>query len=174
MKISAGSPSQWVCTIGRATVSISFAQRCAVRQLPLLAARVPGVTMRTTGRRDFRSPMLTDVDALADALRESREYTFSLVDHLADSQWKVPRWEIVNPLGWEVGHIGFFQEFFCVRWRPDDRLGERTASCLDGADALYDCIEGHARFLSNELKGVCLEATNEVFADGKDLRVDGI
>ncbi len=82
--------------------------------------------------------MLTDVDALANALRESREYTFSLVNHLADSQWEVPRWEIVNPLRWEVGHIGFFQELFCVRWRPDDPRGERMASCLPGADALYD------------------------------------
>lgn len=82
--------------------------------------------------------MLTDVDALADALRESREYTFSLVGHLDDSQWDVPRWEIVNPLRWEVGHIGFFQEFFCLRWQPDDPRGTRTPSCLPAADALYD------------------------------------
>lgn len=82
--------------------------------------------------------MLNDVDALREALRESREYTFSLVSHLDPSQWEVPRWEIVNPLRWEVGHIGFFQEFFCLRWRPDDPSGSRTPSCRADADALYD------------------------------------
>ena len=111
--------------------------------------------------------MLTDVDALADALRESREYTVSLVDHLADSQWEVPRWAIVNPLRWEVGHIGFFQEFFCVRWQPGDQRGERTASCLPGADALYDSrTVAHERRWDLPLQGrdaihAYLEATLE-------------
>lgn len=82
--------------------------------------------------------MLNDVDALATALRESREYTLSMYGHLQGRQWEVPLLEIVNPPIWELAHIGFFQEFFCRRWRPDDPGGSRTPSRLAGADVLFD------------------------------------
>jgi iron(II)-dependent oxidoreductase len=83
-------------------------------------------------------PMLNDVEALERALRESREYTLSMYAHLEGSQWQVPFLEIVNPPIWELAHIAFFQEFFCLRWRRDDPDGTRRASCLPGADALFD------------------------------------
>ncbi|MBL0140563.1 MAG: ergothioneine biosynthesis protein EgtB [Betaproteobacteria bacterium] len=82
--------------------------------------------------------MLNDVHALADALRESREYTLSMYGHLEGAQWQVPLLEIVNPPLWELAHIGFFQEFFCRRWKPDDPEGKRTPSRLAGADSLFD------------------------------------
>jgi iron(II)-dependent oxidoreductase len=82
--------------------------------------------------------MLNEVDALATALRESREYTLSMYGHLEGRQWDVPLLEIVNPPIWELAHIGFFQEFFCRRWRPDDPDGRRIPSRLAGADALFD------------------------------------
>ncbi|MCM2327711.1 MAG: SUMF1/EgtB/PvdO family nonheme iron enzyme [Lysobacter sp.] len=82
--------------------------------------------------------MLNDIDALASALRESREYTLSMYGHLEGEQWQVPLLEIVNPPIWELAHIGFFQEFFCRRWRPDDPAGARVPSRLPGADALFD------------------------------------
>ncbi len=82
--------------------------------------------------------MLNDIDALAAALRECREYTLSIYGHLEGPQWEVPLLEVVNPPIWELAHIGFFQEFFCRRWRPDDPAGERTPSRLPGADALFD------------------------------------
>jgi hypothetical protein len=72
------------------------------------------------------------------ALRESREYTLSMYGHLEGAQWQVPLLEIVNPPIWELAHIGFFQEFFCRRWRPDDPAGARVPSRLPGADALFD------------------------------------
>lgn len=82
--------------------------------------------------------MLNGIDELAAALRESREYTLSMYGHLEGAQWQVPLLAIVNPPAWELGHIAFFQEFFCRRWRPDDPAGERVAPRLAGADALYD------------------------------------
>ncbi|MBK7660818.1 MAG: ergothioneine biosynthesis protein EgtB [Betaproteobacteria bacterium] len=82
--------------------------------------------------------MLDDIDALATALEESREYTLSMYGHLEGRQWQVPQLEIVNPPIWELAHIGFFQEFFCRRWRPDDPEGRRIASRLAGADSLFD------------------------------------
>ena len=82
--------------------------------------------------------MLNDIDALASALRESREYTLSMYGHLEGAQWQVPLLEIVNPPIWELAHIGFFQEFFCRRWRPDDPAGARVPSRLPAADALFD------------------------------------
>ncbi len=82
--------------------------------------------------------MLNGIDELAHALRESREYTLSIYGHLDGGQWEVPLLEIVNPPVWELAHIGYFQEFFCRRWRPDDPDGSRTPSRLAGADAMFD------------------------------------
>lgn len=82
--------------------------------------------------------MLNEIGPLAAALRESREYTLSMYGHLEGGQWRVPLLEIVNPPVWELGHIGYFQEFFCRRWREDDPSGARTPSRMRGADALFD------------------------------------
>ncbi len=138
MTTSALSPDHSVCTIGLATPARNPAQRRAVRQLPLLASRVPGVTMNATGFAREDLSMLNGIDELAEALRESREYTLSMYGHLEGDQWQVPLLEIVNPPIWELAHIGHFQEFFCRRWRPDDPAGERTPSRLPGADSLFD------------------------------------
>ena len=40
---------------------------------------------------------------------------------------------IVNPPRWEVGHVGWFQEFWCLRGGSEER-----ASILPNADALYN------------------------------------
>ncbi len=42
---------------------------------------------------------------------------------------------IVNPVLWELGHVAWFQERWCLRLRADESLSE---SLLDGADVLYD------------------------------------
>jgi iron(II)-dependent oxidoreductase len=94
--------------------------------------------MIATGFAREEAAMLNDVRSLAEALRESREYTLSMYGHLRGAQWDVPLLEIVNPPIWELAHIGFFQEFFCRRWRADDPAGLRTPSRLAGADALFD------------------------------------
>ena len=46
-----------------------------------------------------------------------------------------PKLAIVNPPLWEIGHVGWFQERWCLRLGEDGALGE---SIMAGADALYD------------------------------------
>jgi len=46
-----------------------------------------------------------------------------------------PQLAIVNPPLWEIGHVGWFQEHWCLRWRDDKAL---APSILPNADALYD------------------------------------
>lgn len=54
-------------------------------------------------------------DALAGALRESRQRTWTLVSDLSDAQWQVPRRNGVNPIAWELAHIAWFAEFWILR-----------------------------------------------------------
>jgi ergothioneine biosynthesis protein EgtB len=79
--------------------------------------------MRSLGKR-----------ALHDALLDSRQYTKSLVDDLSDAQWDVPVLAPINPVRWEVGHVGWFMERWCLRVQGD-RLGEPQ---LPHADRLFD------------------------------------
>ncbi len=65
-------------------------------------------------------------------LREARIRTLDLVADLDDGQLMGPRLRIVNPLRWEIGHVAYFQEFWCLR----HFRGER--SILDRSDTLYD------------------------------------
>src|SRR3954471_23766491 len=46
-----------------------------------------------------------------------------------------PRLAIVNPPLWEIGHVGWFQEHWCLRWE-EGRLAR--PSILRDADKLYD------------------------------------
>ncbi|HEU0200477.1 MAG TPA: selenoneine synthase SenA [Burkholderiaceae bacterium] len=70
------------------------------------------------------------------ALVEARQYTRALVDDLDDDQWRVPLLPIVNPFLWEVGHVGWFMEHWCLRWRGADRTP--GPSILAHADRWYD------------------------------------
>jgi iron(II)-dependent oxidoreductase len=84
---------------------------------------------------------LNDVDELAAALRDARDYTLSLYARLPDDLWipaKVPYIEIINPPLWEIAHIGWFQEFWCRRYRPDDTTGRQTPSRMPDADVRFD------------------------------------
>jgi iron(II)-dependent oxidoreductase len=74
---------------------------------------------------------------LASALRDARERTLSTYSHLTPAQLSVPCLAIVNPPLWELGHIAWFQEIWCLR--HDRRAGKPVQdSILPGADALYD------------------------------------
>jgi gamma-glutamyl hercynylcysteine S-oxide synthase len=76
-----------------------------------------------------------DAQALDDALIAARERTLALVSDLGTPQLRGPRLAIVNPPLWEIGHLGWFQERWCLRTAADGTLG---ASILANADALYD------------------------------------
>jgi len=68
---------------------------------------------------------------LAENLTEARARTLELVEDLTDDQLLGPRLPIVNPLGWEIGHLAWFQEKWLLR--RDGRESLRTDT-----DALYD------------------------------------
>jgi iron(II)-dependent oxidoreductase len=72
------------------------------------------------------------VDSLAADLIALRRRTLALTGDLTDAQWAVPRLPIVNPIGWELGHVGWFQE----RWILREALG-RPPIRADG-DSLWD------------------------------------
>jgi iron(II)-dependent oxidoreductase len=71
-------------------------------------------------------------DELARQLRDARARTLQLVSGLSDEQLMGPRLAIVNPLRWEVGHVGWFQESWALR-----HLWSEPPSRRDG-DSLYD------------------------------------
>jgi len=58
--------------------------------------------------------------------------------HLSDADQQFPQWPTVNPPRWEVGHIGWFQEFWCRRYATDDPQGSRRPSRIRDADAWWD------------------------------------
>lgn len=72
---------------------------------------------------------------LARELREARQRTLDLLADLNTEQLLGPRLDIVNPPLWEVGHVGWFQEFWVLR-----HLYGRSP--LDSAaDGLYNSME---------------------------------
>ncbi len=65
-------------------------------------------------------------------LEDARARTLELVRGLDATQLMGPRLDIVNPLLWEIGHVGWFHEYFALR-----RL-DGGAPRLPDADALYN------------------------------------
>ena len=76
--------------------------------------------------------------AIAGALVDARNYTQQMYAHLTDAEAQFPQWPTVNPPRWEVGHIGWFQEFWCRRYATDDPHGSRTPPHIPDADAWWD------------------------------------
>ncbi len=74
-------------------------------------------------------------EALRQHLAATRARLLALTDDLDGARLLGPKLAIVNPPLWEIGHLGWFQEHWCLRMRPDGTLG---ASILAGADRLYD------------------------------------
>src|SRR4051812_20169550 len=79
--------------------------------------------------------MFFDSRQLKDHLLQSRRRTRAVVAGLDGPRLLGPRLPAVNPILWELGHVAWFQEHWCLRFRPDETLGD---SLLEGADALYD------------------------------------
>jgi iron(II)-dependent oxidoreductase len=75
------------------------------------------------------------LSALSADLAASRANTLRVTAHFDGERLLGPQLAIVNPPLWEIGHVGWFQERWCLRARDDGSLGE---SILPGADRLYD------------------------------------
>ena len=69
---------------------------------------------------------------IAKALRDARARTLAYVADLRDEQYVVPMLDVINPVLWELGHVGYFAEFWTLR-----QLHGR-APLVEGADRLYD------------------------------------
>jgi ergothioneine biosynthesis protein EgtB len=85
---------------------------------------------------DHRPPRTAD--ELARALQDARNYTQAAYAHLTPAERAFPQRATVNLPRWELGHIGWFQEFWCRRYAPDDPRGMRTPSRLSPADRWWD------------------------------------
>ena len=72
---------------------------------------------------------------LADELRASRDHLTRITADLEGDRLLGPRLDIVNPPLWELGHVAWFQEYWCLRRAAPDRIADPI---IPGADALYD------------------------------------
>lgn len=68
-------------------------------------------------------------------LQAARDRLRSVADDLGGPREFGPRIGIVNPPRWEVGHVGWFQEFWCLRGGGTEKVGD---SILWNADGLYN------------------------------------
>src|SRR5262245_51933148 len=83
-------------------------------------------------------------EVLADKLRSARARLAALCETLADDQWLGPYRPTINPPVWELGHVIWFQEHWCLRLR--DGADPHASPLLDPllqarrpwADWLYD------------------------------------
>lgn len=94
------------------------------------------------------------IAGLERALRALREYTLAIYAGLPDrflTPSTFPQLPIVNPPLWELAHIAWFAEFFCLRWRPNDVDGVQTPCMLAGGDELFNSARvPHASRWANE------------------------
>lgn len=80
-------------------------------------------------------PRITNPAELERDLLASREHARRVTADLDGARLYGPKLAIVNPPLWEIGHVAWFQERWCLRLRADGTLID---SILPGADALYD------------------------------------
>ena len=71
---------------------------------------------------------------LAEMMTDARRRTLALVEGLTPEQLIGPKLPTINPLVWEVGHVGWFHEYFILR-----RI-YGAAPLLANGDNLYDSI----------------------------------
>jgi iron(II)-dependent oxidoreductase len=74
----------------------------------------------------------TDLRAM---LLAARARTLELSRDLDGDKLLGPRLSIVNPPLWEIGHLGWFQEYWCLRQQEGAGL---KPSIIENADRLYD------------------------------------
>ncbi|MDP1981594.1 MAG: selenoneine synthase SenA [Sulfuritalea sp.] len=88
--------------------------------------------MRTAGK-----------ESLAEAMQDAGDYTVRLLDAFAawpaaaaPDPLQVPCLPVINPPLWEIGHVGWFTEYWCLRRRGANQAP--APSLLTHADRWYD------------------------------------
>jgi iron(II)-dependent oxidoreductase len=79
--------------------------------------------------------MLADPAALERDLVDARARALRVTADIDGERLLGPKLKIINPPLWEIGHVAWFQERWCLRWQAGGGLAD---SILPGADALYD------------------------------------
>jgi iron(II)-dependent oxidoreductase len=79
-----------------------------------------------------RPTSVATADELATQLRDVRSRTRRLTEDLSSEQLMGPMLPIVNPVLWEIGHVGWFHEYWTLRHAHGE------ASSLDRADLLWN------------------------------------
>ena len=74
----------------------------------------------------------TTSEVLIDALLDARRVELALVDGLTDGQLLGVRGHFLEPPIWELGHVGWFQEYWLLRHL------DGAAPLLRGGDEIYD------------------------------------
>ena len=83
----------------------------------------------------MKPPELADPKLLAAELLASRARSAQITNDLSGERLLGPKLAIVNPPLWEIGHVAWFQEYWCLRHREANAI---SPSILSDADLLYD------------------------------------
>ena len=75
------------------------------------------------------------IDTLSSDLLAARDHFARVSASLEGERLLGPKLAIVNPPLWEIGHVGWFQEHWCLRYHEGSAL---RPSILANADALYN------------------------------------
>lgn len=106
--------------------------------------------------------------ALATALANANEFTWSKLANLAAHEWIVPYHDGINPPLWEYAHIGWFYEWWILREARTENsaTAARLPSMLPHADRWFDSAKvTHATRWSLDLPGL-----NEIRAYRRDVQ----
>jgi len=71
-------------------------------------------------------------DALQGMILDARRVELELVEELTDGQMLGARRHFVEPPIWEIGHVGWFQEYWILRHL------DGASPLLSGSDGIYD------------------------------------
>jgi iron(II)-dependent oxidoreductase len=78
---------------------------------------------------------LREKSRLIAALNDARDYTLAAYANLDEQARRFPYARTVNPPLWELAHVAWFQEHWCLRW---DAGAPRKPSLLDDADPMLN------------------------------------
>lgn len=91
--------------------------------------------MPTRPTAELIAPGALAAGAVSAHLQAARRRLVGLTEDLDGERLFGPRLAIVNPILWELGHVGWFQERWCLRLGAD---GTAAPGMIENADALYD------------------------------------
>jgi iron(II)-dependent oxidoreductase len=110
---------------------------------------------------------LYEGERLGAALREARSRSLAIYSHLDLAALAVPCIPIVNPPLWELAHIAWFQEYWCVRGGDDAKPAILADSFFNSStvphDSRWHLDYPSARTLARQMSDA-LDATQEALA----------